>query len=287
MLVGLGLSWGLTWPAMRLALNDIPPMTMRATAALLGTLIMFVLAGLARRPVRMLRPREWGDVLVLAFLNVVVFSVCVAYAQMTARTGRVAILVYTMPLWSALLSWAVLGERLDGLRLMALGTCLAGVCVLIAPLMDGGVPFGLVLALIASVSWSLGTVYMKWRRVQIEPFTFTAWQLIVTTAAIGTLAFVAERQMWSFGAVGPAAITGMLFTGLFGSGIAYYLWFHIVRILPTTTASLGALASPVIGTLASIPVLGEVPTLYDTAGFALIFLSAAAVMLRPAMAPAR
>ena len=36
MLVALGLIWGITWPVMKIALNEIPPLTMRATAAVFG-----------------------------------------------------------------------------------------------------------------------------------------------------------------------------------------------------------------------------------------------------------
>jgi drug/metabolite transporter (DMT)-like permease len=47
------------------------------------------------------------------------------------------------------------------------------------------------------------------------------------------------------------------------------------------SASLGVLASPVIGVLSSMLLLGERPTLADTVGFALIFAAAASVLIQP------
>jgi drug/metabolite transporter (DMT)-like permease len=52
------------------------------------------------------------------------------------------------------------------------------------------------------------------------------------------------------------------------------------------TASLGVLASPVIGVISSAILLGERPTLPDMIGFALIFAAAACVLV-PSRSQAR
>ena len=71
----------------------------------------------------------------------------------------------------------------------------------------------------------------------------------------------------------------MVFVGVVGNGIAYGLWFAIVRRLSAVTASLGVLSVPVIGVIASVVILGERPTVTDIVGFALIFAASACVML--------
>jgi len=48
---------------------------------------------------------------------------------------------------------------------------------------------------------------------------------------------------------------------------------------PAVTASLGVLAVPVIGIVASFLILGEIPTAPDMVGFALIFVASACVLL--------
>lgn len=96
MLVGLCLAWGLTWPAMRIALIDFPPLSMRAVAALIGATTTFAIAALAGRPVRVPPKPVWGYIFIVSFFNIILFSLCVAFAQLHTMTGRVAILVYTM-----------------------------------------------------------------------------------------------------------------------------------------------------------------------------------------------
>jgi drug/metabolite transporter (DMT)-like permease len=77
------------------------------------------------------------------------------------------------------------------------------------------------------------------------------------------------------------SLAGVVFSGFFGSGLAYFLWFHIIRLMPATTASLGALGSPVIGVVSSVFVLGEIPTGMDIAGFVLIFAASACALIQP------
>ena len=79
----------------------------------------------------------------------------------------------------------------------------------------------------------------------------------------------------------------MIFNGLIGSALCYFLWYNIVGRLPATTASLGSLLSPAIGVVLSALMLGEIPTTIDVIGFGLIFAAAMSVILQPrARAPA-
>jgi len=76
-------------------------------------------------------------------------------------------------------------------------------------------------------------------------------------------------------------VLAILFVGLFGVGLAHFLWWAIVGRLPTITASLGSLLVPVIGVSASAILLGERLTVPDIIGFAMIFAAAACVLLQP------
>ena len=75
-------------------------------------------------------------------------------------------------------------------------------------------------------------------------------------------------------AVSLKAVLAVVYNGLIGTGFAYILWFAIIERLPTATASLGSLATPVVGVSSSMLMLGERPTTEDMIGFALIFAAA-------------
>jgi drug/metabolite transporter (DMT)-like permease len=278
MLAALGLIWGITWPVMKIALNEIPPLTMRGIAAILGAVTYWLMCLAMRRSLRVPSPKTWAHILVGSLLNIVAFSLFGAFAQIAAATSRVAVLAYTMPIWAILLAWLFLGERPSRVQTTALLLCIAGLAILIYPLTTNGIPIGIVFALAVGVCWAGGTVYLKWAHIEADQMGIGSWQMTIAAVIL-----VASMLIFGGGPhVAGAHLDGVLgtaWTGIAGNGVAYALWFTIIRRLPAATASLGVLASPVIGVIGSFLLLGEVPTVTDMIGFALIFVASACVLL--------
>ena len=279
LLVLLCLGWGTGWVAMRIALDDIAPFTMRASGHLLGASVLFALGQLQGRSFAVAGARTWGHIAVAGLFNVVAFSIFTAFAQLITDTSRVAIMVYTMPIWATLLALPILGERLTPTRVLALALCVAGMAILITPLAAAGFPAGTLLAVGAAMSWAAGTVYLKWARPEADLMALAAWQLVVGCCVMGCCIPLFDSAPTLN--VPAVALIALLYSGTLGSGLGLFLWFEIVRRLPATTASLGVLSSPVISVVTAMIVLGERPTLFDAIGFALMLSASAVVMLRP------
>ncbi len=284
MLVVLCVIWGSTWPVLKLGLNEIPPLSLRALSAGLGALTLYLVCRIKRRSFRIPSAKAWTHVFIASLLNVVAFTVLSSFAQLTAATGRVAILAYTMPIWAVLLAWFLLGERPNRVQAIALGLCIAGLGVLVYPLTASGIPLGIVLALSTGVSWAAGTVYLKWANIQADPMGVASWQMTIAFVVITMLMLGFDGGLDLSRAHGRGFLA-IFWIGILGNGAAYGLWFTIVRRLPATTASLGVLGSPVIGVASSVLILGERPTAADLIGFALIFSASACVVLTRRQAP--
>jgi drug/metabolite transporter (DMT)-like permease len=280
MLVAVSLAWGLTWPAMKIALNEIPPFSMRVGTSGLATLALFALAFLQRRSIGIHSSVACVHLVIAGCLNVASFTLFSAFAQLATATSRVAVLTYTMPIWAALFAHPILGERLNLTRGISLLLCTVGLTVLIYPLLGSSDLIGLILALATAVSWAAGTVYLKWAQIDADPMAISAWQLLVAllVTIAGLLIFEGSLHLWP---VHPRALWALVFSGLVGSAFAYLLWFEIVRRLPAMTASLGVLSVPVVGIVASVLILGERPTIADMVGSALILAASAGVLLAP------
>jgi drug/metabolite transporter (DMT)-like permease len=278
MLVLLCCIWGVSWPIMKIALEQIPPFGMRASCSALGALTLYLICLAGRRSLRIPTARTWLHIVIAAMLNIVAFTVLSAFAQLATSTSRVTILAYTLPIWSVLLAWPVLGERPTGMQAAALGLCAAGLGILIYPLAASGVPLGVLLATGAAVSWAAGTVYLKWARISVDAMSVAIWQIAIAFGVLAVCALEFEGGL-DLSRAHPGAMIALVFVGIVSNGIAYGLWFAIVRRLPATTASLGVLSVPVIGIVASSVILGERPTAADIVGFALIFAASATVLL--------
>ena len=278
MLVALGFAWGLTWPAMRISLDEVPPVSMRVVTLGLGAGVLFLIGWWQGRA---FAPNGWKHVVhltVAGILNVLSFSLLSVIAMMFAATGRVAMLAYTMPIWAALFAWLVLGERFTRARVIALILCAAGMGILIWPLAHQHSLIGLLIAISIAVSWAAGTVYVKWARLTGDPVVNAAWQVFVAFVVVTLLLPLFEGSLHVTQAHG-LAIFGLIWSGLVGSGFAYFLWFGIVRRVSAMTASLGVLSAPVIGVVSTALLLGEIPTVVDVIAYVMIFTASVCVLL--------
>jgi drug/metabolite transporter (DMT)-like permease len=278
MLAVLCFIWGTTWSVMKVVLGEVPPLSMRAVVSGMGAVTLYLLCVVMRRSLHVPSRKAWGHIFIAAQLNIVGFCLLGTFAQLTAATSRVTILAYTMPVWSVILAWPILGERPNRLQAAALALCAAGLAILIYPLAGNGLPLGIVLAGLTGFSWAAGTVYLKWARVEADAMGVASWQMTIAFVVMTAFMFVFEGPPDVSGARTDGWL-GMIWTGVIGNGVAYALWFPAMRRLSAVAASVSVLAVPVIGVVQAFLILGEVPTVPDMVGFALIFAASALVLL--------
>jgi drug/metabolite transporter (DMT)-like permease len=275
----LAFSWGFNWIFGAVALQEVAPWSLRFTTTAIGAASLIVAVYLSGRALKV-TARAFKHIALAGIFNVAVFNICAAFAQLSGATSRTIIITYSMPIWAAVGGWLVLGDRLDKVRMLALGLCIAGLTTLLWPLLAGGIPRSALFALGSAFGWTFATVYLKWADPGVDPLVNAAWQLVIGTLAIGAGMLIVEGMPHIWPITGKTMVS-IAFIGLIGSGLAHFLWWSIVAKLPTTTASLGSLLVPVVGVTASALILGERPTLNDIVGFAMIFAAAACVLLQP------
>jgi drug/metabolite transporter (DMT)-like permease len=279
LVVLLAFAWGLNWIAVALALHDTQPWTLRFMGSALGSVTLIAAATLTGHTLRVPRG-ERLHVMIAGFLNVACFQLFSAFAQMTGATSRAIVITYSMPIWAAIASRFILGERLSTVRRVAIVLCIAGLATLVWPLFTNGFPPFVLLSLACAWSWGGATIYMKYVKATVPPLANAAWQLVFGLAfiGVGTLIFEGGPHLASLSTTTWEAI---LFMGVIGTGVAHFLWWSIAGRLSPTTASIGALLVPVVGVVSSALILGEHPTVNDVIGFVLIFCAAACVLLTP------
>lgn len=274
----LGLLWGFNWPAVRIALTEIAPWTLRAGGMTFAGLTLVAVALL--RGQSLFVPRsQWPRLILAGVLTIAAFNVLLAFAQLMAPTSRAAILTFTMPIWATLLARLWLGEALDSRKLLGLALGAAGLAALGLPLiLAGGLSFGLWLALAASVSWALGTIVTKRWPVSASALTVAAWQLLIggIVAGFGMMIFEGMPVPKLLESRTLAALT---FHILGAQALAYFLWFTVIARLPAGIASLGTLMVPAVGVLGSVLLLGERPSTSDWIGLLLVIAASGTIML--------
>jgi drug/metabolite transporter (DMT)-like permease len=279
LVVLLAFAWGFNWIAAAVALREVSPWTLRFAGSSIGAVTLFSAAVLTGHNLRVPRG-EHLHVMVAGFFNVAAFQLLSGFAQLSGATSRAIIITYSMPIWTTMMSFLVLGERLNKIGLLAFSLCVTGITILVWPLFADGFPPSVFYSLGCALSWAFATVYMKWVKATIEPLANATWQLMFgfLFIAAGTFVFEGYPHLWPLHTITVLAILNV---GIVGVGLAHFLWWTIVGRLPATTASIGALLVPVIGVTASTVFLGERPSPPDIIGFVMIFAAAACVLLQP------
>ncbi len=276
----LTLFWGINWPIMKIALNEIPVFTFRTMCLGGGALGLFAIAFMKRMPLGI--PRGYGNKLVwISLFNITAWNVFVLYGLSMLPAGRTTILAFTMPLWLVPLGAVFLHERLTGWKLAGLCVGLTGLLALLGGEWQAmaAAPLGVLLVLGAAMSWAIGTLMIKAWAVPMNAVPFVGWQMLIGGLPIFVLAPLLESDRWHPYSAGAwaAAIYNATICFVF----CYWAWNMLVRILPATISGLSTLMIPVVGVFSSMLMLGEQPGWPEFAALALVS-TALGLILKPA-----
>ncbi|MEO7134143.1 MAG: DMT family transporter [Vicinamibacterales bacterium] len=281
----LALAWGLNWPAVKIALSAFPPFTLRLVGLGSGAVLLLVVALLQGKRLTPERG-SWRGVLIGGVLAVAIFNISTALAQLNTSTSRAAVLTFTMPMMSAVLSWLVIGERIERRRIVALALGMIGVLILAWPVFAGLLEVhdaraikGLVFPLIAALGWAAGTVYLQRWPVAGERMVFTAWQLLVG-AACGAIGALLAGEHFPSEPLSLRVIAALFVHIVLGTAMAYWLWFIMSERVSATVSSMTTLMVPVVGVLAAMVLVGDRPSIADWCGFAFVLAGAALIVLK-------
>jgi drug/metabolite transporter (DMT)-like permease len=262
----LSLIWGYTWVLAKQGLSYAPPLAFVAERCLGGALSLFLVLKLLGRPLRLVAP---GKTLAIGLAQGAAFTGFQTWALVEGGAGKTSVLIFTMPIWTLLMAWPILGERIRGQQWLAAASTLAGLVLIIAPWDMHTSLFSKFLGVMAAISWAIGTILIKRLRAQqaVDLLSLTAWQMLLGALPLAGLALVVPEHPtnWS---VPYLAI--LAFMSVMSTALGWWLWILILDRVPAWEASLSILGIPVVAILSSRLLLGEAFKVTEVAGMLLI-----------------
>jgi drug/metabolite transporter (DMT)-like permease len=282
LLIALTVTWGLNWPMMKLALQEVQPWAFRSLCLMVGGFSLLALTRASGAPVRFPSARL-GPLALVAVFNITAWHLLSAYALLKTGSGRAAIIGYTMPLWAAPLSVLVLGARLTLRQVLALTFGMVALALLIGQdlAVVGSAPVGALLMAGAALSWAIGTVLVKkfaWDGMAV--MALTGWQQLIGGLPIVLGWWLLEPLPDLAGLSLPAAI-GLAYAVFVAMIFCHTAYFKLVSMLPAHVAAISVLAVPVVGVVSSAWLLGEPVGLAETAALLLV-VGGLFLLIRPA-----
>ncbi|MEN3374118.1 EamA family transporter [Dechloromonas sp. ZS-1] len=262
----LSLTWGYTWVLAKQGLQYAPPFAFAAERCVGGALSLVLALKLMGKPLKLVAP--WPTV-GIALTQITGFMVFQTWALVEGGPGKTAVLIFTMPIWTLLLAWPLLGERVRGKQWLAAASTLTGLLLIIEPWDMQSSLFSKFLGLMAALCWACGTIQIKRLRstTKIDLITLTTWQMLLGAIPLIGLSLIVPEPatQWTAHYIGLLA-----FMSIGSTALCWWLWAYILDRVPAWEASLSVLGTPVIAILASRLTFGEAFKTSEIAGILLI-----------------
>lgn len=266
------LIWGANFPIIKIALEQLPPLTFAALRFDLAAIVMLLMLRMREGAIRFPTGRNFWKLAGLGFVGSALYQVffTVGLSRTTAANG--SLLIATAPAMVALFGSLLRIERMT--RAVAFGVVLAflGVALVVSAnglALSWQTIEGDILILIGAVCWAAYTLGV--RQVAQGPSALAITTLTMLMGAIGlTLVSIPELAGINWRGVGAPAWIGVAYASLLGLVVAYFLWNNSVRIVGGNRTAIYGCGIPLVATLVAWPVLGEQPTLLQGVGAAMI-----------------
>ena len=283
LLVLVNAMWAAQYAAYKTATQQMGPIAVSAWTFLLASVLLSLFLirerslsrkragfrGLTSTENRSKERSFWGRRNLVGLLMVGVFglvpaSACLAWGETRSTASNAALIYLTVPIITALLAAAILGEKMTLARWTSLAVSLAGVMVLSdfdwrhLELASSRFLLGNVLVLLACTSSSFYNVYSKELLRRFSPLEVLVYGYALALVVSLPLLFGAER--FSFAAV--ATYTRATWLALFvlstlSWGLAMVLWMFLLKRLDVSQASVSIYLLPLFGVLISAATLRE------------------------------
>jgi drug/metabolite transporter (DMT)-like permease len=279
--------WGSTYLAIRVAVETLPPLLSASMRFVFAGLIILAMLALRRGPgaLRVTR-RELLAAGVVGALLLLGGNGLVMIAERDVPSGLTALIIGSVPLWVIVLR-LLHGERLRRITLAGVALGFTGVAVLVLPEASGPVLLiGLLMLLVASASWAVGSFYSRRLPLPTDPFVSTGYQMLIG----GLFLLFAGPLVGELNGLDPArfstdSILAMAYLLVFGSLVAFTSYTWLLQNATVSRVATYAYVNPVVAVVLGTLVLREPVTPTLLVG-ALIVVAAVAFIVRTDAAPA-
>jgi drug/metabolite transporter (DMT)-like permease len=266
-LLATALMWGANILVFKGAITDFNPWVFNAVRLMFATCTLGILAWAEARYWPRAnasgKPVQWSRVLAFSFLSGFLYLVIFVKGIDLTTAGNTALILASMPMWTAILSYFFLSERLPQVTWIGLLVTFVGTAI-VTTQGSGQVSLaskyflGNVYMLVAAMAWAAGTVMSRPILETISPLRLAFISSVLTTPLHILLAFSALPAAVPR-LLEPMTMAAIIYSGIFSTGVAYATWHAGVRAVGGSHASVYQNVVTLVAVIGGWLVLKEQP----------------------------
>lgn len=265
--------WGTTYLAIRIGVAELPPMLFAGFRWLIAGSLMTILLNL--RGYTLPKLKELKHLAIVGILLIGIANGLVVVAEQWLPSGLTALILSSLPFWVVgLESLLPKGPKINWLIISGLLLGTAGVILIFVKDLNVTVAFNTLLGALCLlggvVSWSVGSLYWKYKQTNVRPLMGAAVQMLIAGILQTLLGFIlGEQNSFTLTQNGFLALGYLI---LFGSILGYASYIYSITNLPLALVSTYAYVNPIIALILGWYFLDEPLTLtvFIAAGLILI-----------------
>jgi drug/metabolite transporter (DMT)-like permease len=271
------LVWGSTYMAIRVMVEDIPPLLAAGLRfALAGLLLAGVLLVVGGRVRLKASPREAASASLIGVLILVGGIGLLTVAERDAPSGVAALVIASVPLWVLILR-AMLGDPPRVRTIVGVGSGLVGVALVVGAASNLDVrPWALATLVTAAILTALGAVLSPRLAMPSDAFTATMYEMLTAGAVLSLAGLVAgEVDNLHIATLPAKAVAAFAYLVVLGSLVAYTAFVWLLDHASVSLVATYAYVNPAVAVALGWMVLGESLTLLIALGMVVVLGSVA------------
>lgn len=259
LLLLLGMCWGPSFLFIKVALEDMGPITLVAVRISLAAIFLYAILkfrGVSLRPYFKL----YKELFFMGIISAALPFSLISSGELYISSALASILNSTTPIFATLLAaYFINDEGMTGAKFWGVVLGVLGVVVVFLPAaLDSreGNAFGIMLVLIAAAAYAVGMIFSKKKLMGLPALVAPCLQLSFAAAVWVPLALAMEQPHLQE-VPSLRAHLAVLALALLGTAAAFAIYFKLIRDAGATFVSTGTLLFPVIGIALGYGFLGE------------------------------
>ncbi|GAP13013.1 permease of the drug/metabolite transporter (DMT) superfamily [Longilinea arvoryzae] len=255
------LLWGASFVATKVALRYLAPDALVWLRFGMG-LALLGLTMLARRQFELPGRNDLAYFALLGLIGITFHQWLQSNGLVTAQATTGSWIVATSPIFIALLGWLALKEKLSAFQILGIGVAVLGVLLVVSrgdlrALVGGrAATTGDFLMMVSAPNWAVFSILSR-RGLKQHPAARMMFYVMAFGWGFTTLLFLLNPQFAAMRQMPWDGWIGVIFLGVFCSGLAYIFWYDALKSIPASQVGVFLYIEPLVTVAVAWAVLGE------------------------------
>lgn len=242
-------AWGTNYPLIKLAIEDIEPLTFSLVRLVGGSLTVYILLLLVKSNHILPYKGERVSLTIIGILQIVSVLGLASVALLYLPAGRTVTLIYSMPFWAALFDVLIMRNKPSIFQFIGMIASFTGLLLFLNPSViqwqQTGVTVGVSITVLAAALWGLGTVLYRYWNFKTPMLNQTLWQLF--TASIIMFFVAAAIEFPTKPNITWQLVIILLWNWVIPTALAVWSWTKLLNLLPGSIAGQLLMSTPFVG----------------------------------------